>query len=269
MKELFHKRPRNPLSIIGLFISLVYGCACLVFSQGMNFLYTSSERLPLIWFVVLFPLIILIVFTYLVIKHRFKLYGPSDFQNENNFFRDTSENELNNNLLTDNDELGNQKVFNQYSKINNLLLAPVSKSNKNIQALLQMENYALNKIESIKGVVVKRFQTLEIMNLGLKIQLDGMYKLNNEYHTVEVKIIFNEKINSNQRLALVRKIELLQKAQEHFKGLSKKLKPIFIFIIKQENEERIKEEISLIFLNYKLNHIECYFFKENELNQNS
>jgi hypothetical protein len=76
---------RNPLGIIALFISLIYGFACLVLSTSIKNLQYPCERLPLIWFIILFPILILGAFTYLVVKHHPKLYGPSDFKDEKNF----------------------------------------------------------------------------------------------------------------------------------------------------------------------------------------
>lgn len=76
---------RNPLGIIALFVSLIYGFACLVLSTSISNLHGQEERLPLIWFIILFPLLILGAFTYLVIYHHKKLYAPSDYKDEKNF----------------------------------------------------------------------------------------------------------------------------------------------------------------------------------------
>ena len=76
---------KNPLGIIALFISLIYGFACLVLSTSINNLKGPEERLPLIWFIILFPLLILVAFTYLVVNHHRKLYAPSDYKDEKNF----------------------------------------------------------------------------------------------------------------------------------------------------------------------------------------
>lgn len=75
---------KNPLGIIALFIVLVYGFAALVtvFARSLS----ESERLPLIWFV-LFPVLVLAVFSWLVSRHGGKLYGPSDYKNEENYVR--------------------------------------------------------------------------------------------------------------------------------------------------------------------------------------
>lgn len=76
---------RNPLGIIALFIVLVYGFASLVtaFAGAL----TPAERLPLVYFLVIFPVLVLGVFAWLVSSHSGKLFAPSDFKNEDNYVR--------------------------------------------------------------------------------------------------------------------------------------------------------------------------------------
>ena len=81
---------RNPLGVIGLFIVLVYGFACLVLSYGAGVLETH-EKMPIIIFTVLFPLLILRVFYLLVTDHHKKLYAPSDYKDEKLFHYDLPE----------------------------------------------------------------------------------------------------------------------------------------------------------------------------------
>lgn len=76
---------RNPLGIIALFIVLVYGFASLVTVFGGSF--SNEERLPLIYFLVLFPMVVLGVFAWLVSTHSGKLFAPADFKNEENYVR--------------------------------------------------------------------------------------------------------------------------------------------------------------------------------------
>lgn len=76
---------KNPLGIIALFIVLVYGMASLVIIFAGSL--TSSERLPLIWFLVVFPIIVLLVFAWLVSRHSGKLFAPSDFRDEENYVK--------------------------------------------------------------------------------------------------------------------------------------------------------------------------------------
>jgi hypothetical protein len=51
----------------------------------------AQERMPLIWFLVIFPILVLAVFTWLVISHSTRLFAPSDFKNEDNFVKLNSE----------------------------------------------------------------------------------------------------------------------------------------------------------------------------------
>ena len=74
---------RNPLGIIALFIVLIYGFAAL--TLGINSSLQSTERLPLVWFLVLFPVIVLFTFVWLVSKHHEKLYAPGDYQTDEGF----------------------------------------------------------------------------------------------------------------------------------------------------------------------------------------
>lgn len=73
---------KNPLGIIALFIVLVYGFAALVVGASR---LEAGERLPLIWFLVIFPVLVLAVFGWLVSCHHTKLFAPADYKDESNF----------------------------------------------------------------------------------------------------------------------------------------------------------------------------------------
>lgn len=77
---------RNPLGVIALFLFLIYGLATLAFSVNT---LTPQERWPLVWFLVLFPLIVLATFAWLVSSHHEKLYAPSDYRDDEGFHRST------------------------------------------------------------------------------------------------------------------------------------------------------------------------------------
>jgi len=75
---------RNPLGIIALFLVLVYGMAALVVgASGLD----PGQRQIIVWFLVIFPILVLAVFYRLVTKHHNKLYAPSDFADEANFMK--------------------------------------------------------------------------------------------------------------------------------------------------------------------------------------
>ncbi|QUS38200.1 response regulator [Tardiphaga alba] len=76
---------RSPLGIIALFIVLVYGFASLTTIFAASF--TPFERMPLICFLVVFPVLVLAVFAWLVSHHYEKLFGPGDFRDEQNYVK--------------------------------------------------------------------------------------------------------------------------------------------------------------------------------------
>ena len=82
--EAAKKLTHNPLGVIGLFLVLIYGFASLVTSAGR---LLPAERWPLIWFLVVFPPLLLGAFIWLVIGHHTKLYAPMDFRSDEAFLR--------------------------------------------------------------------------------------------------------------------------------------------------------------------------------------
>jgi len=71
---------RNPLGLIGLFIVFVYAQAGFVTTLFNDL--TETERAPLIYFLVLFPVVVLGTFAWLVSRHSSKLFGPRDFRDD-------------------------------------------------------------------------------------------------------------------------------------------------------------------------------------------
>ena len=75
---------KSPLGIIALFIILVYALASLVLMFDSEF---GDKLIPLIWFLVGFPVLVFVGFLWLVAKHHTKLYAPSDYKDEDNFLK--------------------------------------------------------------------------------------------------------------------------------------------------------------------------------------
>jgi hypothetical protein len=123
---------RNPLGIIGLFISLIYGFACLVLGISLNNLHGSEERLPLIWFIILFPVLILIAFTYLVIYHHKKLYAPSDYKDEKNFVNTFFDSKV---VAPDLEEVNVQLKSLKTEKNTDQIIASISKISNEIEKI--------------------------------------------------------------------------------------------------------------------------------------
>ncbi|WP_299808968.1 hypothetical protein [uncultured Shewanella sp.] len=91
---------RNPLGIVALFISLIYGFASLLLGASADKL-ESLERWPLLVFVVTFPFVVLYVFYKLVTEHHGKLYSPGDYKDDDSFLRTLSPEEKEKKLEND------------------------------------------------------------------------------------------------------------------------------------------------------------------------
>lgn len=78
------KLARNPLGIIALFILLIYSFASLLFGLGGAEL-SNAQKWWFVKFLVTFPYFVLVVFTYLVVRHHEKLYGPGEYKDEKHF----------------------------------------------------------------------------------------------------------------------------------------------------------------------------------------
>ena len=61
-----------------------YGFATMLVFAGA---LTPAERSPLIWFLVTFPVLVLVVFAWLVRSHHEKLYSPKDFTSDASFLQ--------------------------------------------------------------------------------------------------------------------------------------------------------------------------------------
>jgi hypothetical protein len=76
---------KNPLGIIALFIVLIYGMASIVVLQGNHL--TTYERNIFVWFLVTYPVLVLLAFVWLVSRHSSKLYAPRDFHDQEHWMQ--------------------------------------------------------------------------------------------------------------------------------------------------------------------------------------
>ncbi len=82
---------RNPIGLIGLLAFLFDSVTGIVLSVGFDKFSTDTERLPMIWFLIGYPLLVLGLFAYLVIKRPRNLYGPQDYGDSSLFLQATEE----------------------------------------------------------------------------------------------------------------------------------------------------------------------------------
>lgn len=175
---------KNPLGIIALFVSLIYGFACLVLSTSVSNLHTPDERIPLIWFIIIFPFIILIGFIYLVVKHHEKLYGPSDYRDPESFIK-TFANKgtyqeiqltVTKDNLHDKSDFKETVLKSENTDFNNVLFSPKGKMNLEI---------ANETFKSVREQLTNLVDNKVIKSWGFGVQAPEYYlfqfKFNSEY----------------------------------------------------------------------------------------
>lgn len=176
---------KEPLGIIALFIVLVYGIAALVLGVSANEL-NSSERLPLIWFMVIFPVIVLIAFFRLVTHHHHKLYAPEDFPNPSDFLRTMTPREQAQRLDDEIRESGaGEQIDIGEAKAAEEAAEPTSRT-RNTYVL--SEELAFRELAAEFGVAVRRHVMLPSVG-----GVDGILLTPGRPIAVEVKVLSDEK----------------------------------------------------------------------------
>lgn len=178
---------RNPLGIIGLFISLIYGFSCAVLGFSITNLNTSCERLPLIWFIVIFPILILGAFIYLVIYHHSKLYAPSDFKDDSTFLKIMTDFDIDHKLDEEVDLLMNSDV--DTTKITTENIKPTnntSSDSREIKNRIELASkWAVKELELKFNTKFKTNQ--QIVSRYSKIELEASSDQKNEFIIGEIK----------------------------------------------------------------------------------
>lgn len=170
---------KNPLGIIALFISLIYGFATLLLNSSATNL-EIFERYTIILFIVIFPVIVLFTFYKLVTEHHWKLYAPKDYNNDNSFLRALSpkekdeilEKEILESQITSTDNSKNSKVNHQELK----------------NEILKIEDNIIKSLEHDLNSKADR-------DIGIgktNVRYDAIfYNLNKKFTAVEIKYLRN------------------------------------------------------------------------------
>lgn len=139
MIEAAKNLAKNPLGIIALFIVMIYSFAAL--TLGATSHLTEDERLPLVWFLVIFPVIVLATFGWLVSEHHEKLYAPADYRNDQDFWNGVNKTKRTE-RIQEQQELVKEKMHNLVKDI-------VKKSTEQSQAATRIDIDAeISRVES-------------------------------------------------------------------------------------------------------------------------
>lgn len=253
---------RNPLGIIALFVSMIYGFSCLVLSTSITNLKDSYERLPLIWFVIIFPIIILIAFVHLVKFHHEKLYSPGDFRDDESFIQTIDENKRNSKIQ---DEVSNLETSPRSEESGELIyskeITPVKKT-VDLNLITDRNVLFQNSSELLKIYTNSEKWALNELNLKYKVILKPQVRLNtavenfefdgygsNRSSTFIVEVKFWQYSRSDKKLKL--KIqEFLSKKPRIDIAFRRQFKKITIVIaIVFDDLSRINKEKYLEFVN--------------------
>lgn len=180
-----HKLTQSPLGIVALFMVLVYSIAGAVMGISVSSL-SESHVWVLIGFIVLFPVLLLAVFSWLVVFHYKKLYGPKDFRADDSFITLASVDEQREQLA--------QEVFELSQPINStnsLESSPETINNEQInlsKEYIYAETLAFRAIENIYKRSVERYVKVNLES-GAHTVFDGAI----EFHNGALKV-FNIKL---------------------------------------------------------------------------
>jgi hypothetical protein len=253
---------KNPLTVIAIFAgtSEISGTAIL------PLLETESQQIY-IWFLMLFPLI-LIIFFFITLNWNHKvLYSPSDFSNEDNFINilkrpsiqetisyiesnivagesniesNTEESDNNSYTATDSNTDNNSintsraKGKNDYTAIRNI-------NNERQQKAYEAELLVLNKLEKELGTQIQREMMIQAGTS--KIIFDGVASKGDALIGIEVKYMRKKNDYNNSTWTM-----LINNYEQLFQSLSDKHKKSFSIILAiatDEPPELIKENVSI------------------------
>jgi hypothetical protein len=190
---------KNPLTIIAIFAGIVE-----VGSNTVLPFLTHENQSTYIWFLMLFPFVLVLIFFFILYTRHHVLYAPSDFNDEKNFnellynTRKSTSKELDIKIKDEIQILNEQskqldkeleKIKNEpstidlstkFEKFNNLI-----KNSRRV--IMSIENNLLDKFSLIYNFNIHKDITLETN--GEKLIADGIVKNGNEFNIIEVKIL--------------------------------------------------------------------------------
>lgn len=246
-----HKYTRNPLGIIALFITFIYAIAALVLGVTPSLDY--SLKVPLVWFLIIFPVMILMVFSDLVANHHHKLYSPMDYRTDDGFLETMSPQDIIRKFESEVQEIPNKPdstiTNSKYDHIKNIIL--VEEQFVNLLAKSFTIDFRRNvRIPSIEGIT----------------EFDAIGISSGELVAVEVKYTSDGKISDSVIAMQVTRFMSLYSNLSKFQGANSF--SAILGIVKEDNinirifpHERIEKLFSklpykLTVLEYKLSELQ-------------
>lgn len=223
----------NPLGIIALFLALVDGIAAVALGVTTGSLSAALQAV-LVWFIVLFPAVVLIVFYLLVTRHHTKLYAPKDYESPDGFFRALTPEEQRVRMER---ELAREAVDAASSTPVQEPERTAGKSTRTWrQSLMLAEELAIRELEHETGINVVR----QVAVAG-SIEVDGAYLEYGKLTLVEVKLVNDRSTSETVRSAFAR-----------FDRIAQGVKPVAFVLILLALDEDSKGVQELVLLSRNL-----------------
>lgn len=180
---------RNPLTMIAFFSSVAEGIGPLTLPHIQN-----SNQSMYIWFLMIFPLTVVILFFITLNFNHKVLYSPSDFKNEDNFlkfFQPASSSDTIEKLQKEVRESEDKPISEPEQGLgllqsdNEKMSHPRQTHSAILSRYFLVENLVLNKISGELGQPIKK--DILINNLNTKFIFDGIVISDNKVIAIEVK----------------------------------------------------------------------------------
>jgi hypothetical protein len=191
---------KNPLGFVALFISLIYGMSALLLGAAVGSLTVVNQTI-LVIFIVIFPFVVLSVFSWLVANHHRKLYGPGDFRsdesflNASNFLPPSAIGERLRREIEEEEETDENKSVGG-KKSDTTTHQPAPKKNivglrHNTDSLVASgyfaESLVFQELQNEIGGAVRRSVRLRDSS-GRQIEVDGILQAGQQIFVIEVKV---------------------------------------------------------------------------------
>lgn len=179
---------RNPLGVIGLFATFIDCIAGFVISVNFENLHGAAERLPLIWFIIGFPVLILLAFVYLVVKYPQNLFGPGDYDNQELYLK-----AIGKNIKPNEKPKPLKKPENIPVRNNNTGICMMTISSKTSQLpYIKVQESALQRYADENDMEIKTE-----VRIDRNLVCDGVAVKDDELYLFEVKTNYNSAIADN------------------------------------------------------------------------
>ncbi len=180
---------KNPIGVIGVFLVLVEAIASIVIVQST---LEKSQNTILVWFIVLFPCLVLGVFYLLVTKHHEKLYSPSDYRDEQNFMKSYNNTTRKEEIKKVTNEQNIECEIEQMDKVAlmNDALVKIMELQKKIVPSIQNSTLTEDEKEEYVSSIDDYLFEMEEEEELLKVEVSPMYKANYLVEELESKGFF-------------------------------------------------------------------------------